>query len=142
MENKAEDGEEKEHELYYYVPKNDPETAWQKAVRPKLPLRNNAGQEVTEEMWVAEHNVSDKNLWTKKISDWWSGKFPTYRLGERTRADGLSGGSVSSDATAEAKLREAVPSEDFVREMCHDARELVIGCAVHLCSPSCYKYHS
>ena len=26
--------------------------------------------------------------------------------------------------------------------MCHDARELVIGCAVHLCSPSCYKYHS
>ena len=21
-------------------------------------------------------------------------------------------------------------------------RELVIGCAVHVCSPSCYKYHS
>ena len=27
IENKAEDGEENEHELYYYVPKNDPETA-------------------------------------------------------------------------------------------------------------------
>ena len=49
---------------------------------------------------------------------------------------------MSSDATAEVKLREALPSEDFVREICQGARELVIGCAVHLCSPSCYKYHS
>ena len=142
IEEEEEDEEENERELYYYVPKNDPETAWQKAVRPKLPLRNNAGEDVTEEEWVAEHNESDKNLWTKKISDWASGKFPWYRLGERTRAEGLSGGSASSDGTAEAELREAVPPEDFVRKMCHDARELVIGCAVHLCSPSCYKYHS
>ena len=36
------------------------------------------------------------------------------------------------DANAESGLREAVPSEDFVREMCHDARDLVMGCAVHL----------
>ena len=138
MENQAENGEDDNHELYYYVPNNNTDTAWQKAVRPDLPLRNNAGQVVTEEEWVAEHNELDKNLWAKKISDWASGKFPSYRLGERTHADGLSEGSASS----EAKLREAVPSEDFVREMCRDARELVIGCAVHLCSPSCYKYHS
>ena len=26
--------------------------------------------------------------------------------------------------------------------MCYDARELVIGCAIHVCSPSGWKYHS
>lgn len=26
--------------------------------------------------------------------------------------------------------------------MCYDARDLVIGCAIHNCSPSCWKYHS
>ena len=70
------------------------------------------------------------------MSDWASGTFPAYRLGDRTRLEGLSRGRSHSDASVDAILREAVPSEDFIREMCHDARELVIGCAVHLCSPS------
>ena len=135
-------GNENEQELYYYVPKNTEEDAWQTATRPDLPLRNNAGEEVTAEEWEVEHRESDPCLWTKKISDWASGKFPAYRLGERTRIEGLSGDRVPSDANAEGQLREALPSEDFVREMCHDARDLVIGCAVHLCSPSCFKYHS
>ena len=26
--------------------------------------------------------------------------------------------------------------------MCQDARDLVIGCGIHVCSPSCFKYHS
>eukprot|EP00959_Pyramimonas_sp_CCMP1952_P075502 1578066-Pyramimonas_sp.AAC.1 len=26
--------------------------------------------------------------------------------------------------------------------MCRDVRELVIGCGIHVCSPSCYKYYS
>ena len=35
-----------------------------------------------------------------------------------------------------------VPSEDWIRNVCYDARDLVIGSAVHVCSPSCWKYHS
>ena len=66
LANEEEDENENEHELYYYVPTNDPNTEWEQAIRPELPLRNNAGQEVTEEEWMAEHNVSEKKLWTKK----------------------------------------------------------------------------
>ena len=103
---------------------------WQTAVRPDLLLRNNAGDEVTEEEWNVEYKESDAGLWTKKISDWASGRFPDYRLGERTRIEGLSRERSSTVANAERLLREAVPSEEFVRQMCHDARELVIGCAI------------
>ena len=39
-------------------------------------------------------------------------------------------------------LREALPSEEYIRELCADARDLVIGCTIHVCSPSCFKYHS
>ena len=134
--------EEHMQELSYYVPENTEEDAWQTATRPDLPLRNNAGAEVTEEAWKTEHIESDAGLWTKKISEWASGKFPAYRLGERTRVEGLSRDLSPSEANVEGTLREAIPSEDFVREMCHDARDLVMGCAVHLCSPSCFKYHS
>ena len=70
--------------MYYYVPANTETDAWQPAVRPDLPLRSNAGDEVTEEQWNAEHNESDVSLWTKKISEWASGKFPAYRMGECT----------------------------------------------------------
>ena len=140
-DNEATD-EEHEQELYYYVPENTEEDAWQTARRPDLPLRNNAGEEVTEEEWKTDHSESDAGLWTKKISEWASGKFPTYRLGERTRVEGLSRDHSPPAASIEGSVREAVPSEDFLREMCHDARDLVIGCAVHLCSPSCFKYHS
>ena len=41
--------EESKQELYFYVPKNTEEDMWQTAVRPDLPLRNNAGDEVSEE---------------------------------------------------------------------------------------------
>ena len=58
------------------------------------------------------------------------------------RIEGLSRERLPSDADAERVVREALPSEEFVRAMYHDARVLVIGCAVHLCSPSCFKYHS
>lgn len=134
--------EEDQQDVYYYVPTNTEEHAWQAATRPNIPLRSMAGEEVTEEAWKTEHREADAGLWTKKISDWASGKFPAYRLGERTRVEGLSQERSPSEANADAVLREALPSADFVREMCHDARDLVIGCAVHLCSPSCFKYHS
>ena len=65
LESKEED-EDDEHKLYYYVPTNAQENAWQEAERPELPLRNNAGQEVTEEEWVAEHNDSEKKALDQK----------------------------------------------------------------------------
>ena len=133
---------ESQHELYYYVPTNADEDAWPTTTRPDLLLRNNAGEEVTGDAWTTEHRASDTSLWTKKIGDWASGQLPAYRLGDRTRLEGLPRGRSHSEASVDAALREALLSEDFVREMCHDARDLVIGCAVHLCSPSCFKYHS
>ena len=38
--------------------------------------------------------------------------------------------------------REACSSEEYIREFCADARDLVIGCTIHVCSPSCFKYQS
>ena len=56
--------EEDKQELYYYVPTNTEDNAWQTATRASLPLRNNAGEEVTEERWTTEHNESDTGLFT------------------------------------------------------------------------------
>ena len=98
------------------MPTNAEEDAWQTAIRPDLPLRNDAGEEVSEEAWTTEHRESDAGLWTKKISDWASGNFLAYRLGKRTRVDSLSGERSKSEANAGAILREAIPSEDF--EIC------------------------
>ena len=39
-------------------------------------------------------------------------------------------------------LREALPSDAFIREVCKDARDLVVGAAIHLCFPTYWKYHS
>ena len=80
------------------MPTNTEEDAWQKATRPNLPFRNTVGQEVTEEAWKTEHSESEAGLWTKKISDWASGRFPAYRLGERTRIEALSPERSTSDA--------------------------------------------
>ena len=38
-------------------------------------------------------------------------------------------------------LHRALPSDEFLREDCEDARDLVIGAAVQICSASCWKYH-
>ena len=39
-------------------------------------------------------------------------------------------------------VRRALSSSTFIRDLVKDSRELVIGCAIHVCSPSCHKYHS
>ena len=116
-------------ELFYHVPQkhgNDDEAQWPPAVRADLPLRNDKGGIVAD--WseqdesLAQNQVS---VWSRSIGDMASGKVPSYRLG-----------------ISQADLEQAAPPEEFVRQMCHDARELVIGCAIHVCSPSCWKYHS
>ena len=40
------------------------------------------------------------------------------------------------------ELRAAAPSDEWIRDWCKDLRELVIGAAIRVCSPSCWKYHS
>ena len=76
--------------------------------------------------WAEAQAAEDRGLWTRPVASWPSGQLPHYRLGE----------------VEEAEMRRALPSDDFIRAMCHDSRELVIGCAIHVCSPSCFKYHS
>ena len=73
------DGVEAEQDLHYYVPSvNDGpssiDDSWPIAVRANLPLRNNAGEVVTEDQWKAEHLVGNTGLWTRKISEWSAGR--------------------------------------------------------------------
>ena len=151
-----EDGEAP-RELSFYVPDQDGGTGTA-AIRVDLPYRNNAGDIVDREEWTTEYECSTKGLWSKPISAWPSGTLPAYRHAEckahtqstqvaPTLCDDahLSQGVPSDDQAGEdplQALRGAMPSEEFIRSMCHDARDLVIGAAVHVCSPSCYKYHS
>ena len=125
-------GDEETKQLYYYDPKDAEEDMWQPAVRPALPLRSDARDELTEEEYKRRYDEANTSLWTKKISDWASGRFPQYRVGERTRVESLSGDSSSTEEPHAKLLREAVPSEDFLNHITHDARDLVIGCAIHL----------
>ena len=39
-------------------------------------------------------------------------------------------------------VRRALSSSTLIPDLVKDSREFVIGCAIHVCSPSCYKYHS
>ncbi|CAK0841403.1 unnamed protein product, partial [Prorocentrum cordatum] len=59
------------------------------------------------------------------------------------RADG---GAEMATAEQLGDGGETEPQELWFYEsgfaMCRDVRELVIGCGIHVCSPSCYKYHS
>ncbi|CAK0850189.1 unnamed protein product, partial [Prorocentrum cordatum] len=63
-----------------------------------------------------------QGYWRRPLSSSASGIFPRCRGG--------------------GTLAESLPSEEWIREMCRDVRELVIGCGIHVCSPSCYKCHS
>jgi hypothetical protein len=114
-------------ELYYNRPDREGcDDEWQEAVRAELPLRNDAGDVVDRAEWAAEFDAATRGVWSKPITAWASARKPDYRLGE-----------VDTEG-----MRRALPSDDFIRELFQDARELVIGCAVHVCSTSCFKYHS
>ena len=116
--------------LYHFCPDQEDETEqWQPAMRPDLPLRNDQGEAVDKETWQNERAEAAKGLWSTPLSEWASGKLPSYRLGH-------------SAQSAMDELRQALPSDAWIKEVCGDARDLVIGCAVHVCSPSCFKYYS
>ena len=128
------EGDEENRDLYFFVPGKSDEEQWQPATHPDFPLRNNAGDVVEPDEWKAEFDEAGRGMWSKPISGSPSGAFPAYRIGDRAE--------TQPGIEPLEELRQALPSEDFIREMCHDARELVIGCAIHVCSQSCYKYHS
>ena len=94
-----------------------------------MPLRSRTGQVVDEDEWKAMMAEDSRSVWSTPVGDFPSGAFPAYRLGERASEHAQD-------------LKQALPSDEFIRELCKDARDLVIGCAVHVCSNSCYKYHS
>ncbi|CAK0814408.1 unnamed protein product, partial [Prorocentrum cordatum] len=114
------EGETEPQELWLYEPKVD---HYHRAIRPDLPLRNNDGEAVDgDAAWTEQRAAENKGHWRRPLSSSASGIFPRYR----------GGGTMA----------ESLPSDEWIREMCRDARELVIGCGIHVCSPSCYKYHS
>ncbi|CAK0862279.1 unnamed protein product, partial [Prorocentrum cordatum] len=96
------------------------------------------GETEPQELWFYEPKVDDYHrairpdlplrnnggeivgYWRRPLSSSASGIFPRYRGG--------------------GTLAKSLPSEEWIREMCRDVRELVIGCGIHVCSPSCYKY--
>ena len=126
---------ESEEPLYFNVPDTDADQ-YKEATRPLLPLRDTDGREVDEDTWTKHFNAAKQTTWSQSISSTAAGKRPRYCLQK-----GLLSSHHLSDAAIQ-ELQDALPSEDFVREVCKDARGLVIGSAVHVCSPSCWKYHS
>ena len=107
-----------------------------RAIRPHLPLRNRHGDVVSEEEWDRERTAVAAGVWSQSISDTPSGASPEYRVPSHVRKlPGIDPDTVTA-------LEKALPSQDFIKAICHDARDLVIGCAIHLCTKSCWKYHS
>ena len=101
-------------------------------MRPELPLRNTAGDVVDEAQWKEEYAAEGKDLWKRPISSWAAGRYPDYCDGEKTVV--LDDGPAS---VLRAELnKEAIPSEDWIRSICKDVRELTIGCGIHVCSAS------
>ncbi|CAK0817607.1 unnamed protein product, partial [Prorocentrum cordatum] len=114
------EGETEPQELWFYEPRVDD---YHRAIRPDLPLRNNDGEAVDgDAAWTEQRAADNKGYWRRPLSSSASGIFPRYRGG--------------------GTLAESLPSDEWIREMCRDVRELVIGCGIHVCSPSCYKYYS
>ena len=105
------DAEDKD--LFFYGPDREGDEQFQPAFRPQLPLRNKAGEPVDQTAWVAEYEEESKGLWSRPISRWPSGTFPSYRLGERTACPSSASTSRTDKMSDEAlrALREAVPSE-------------------------------
>ena len=123
--------------LYFTVPgATAAEDEWPQADRANLVLRTQDGQEVDAATWKRAFEESQKALWSQPISDTAPGRRPHFY----TQQEFLSSHTLGPEAVEE--LRAALPSEEFLREVGHDARELVIGCAMHVCSPSCWKHHS
>ena len=119
-------------DLYFYDPVDN---AAHLAVMPDLPLRNNAGAVVDAESWKEEKDVEGKGFWQRPVRSSASGAFPSYRSGEPATA-----ATSDQQHAFQAELsRQALPSAEWIREMCKDARDLVIGCGIHVCSPSCFK---
>jgi hypothetical protein len=108
------EGDDEEHDLYFHDPFTEDA---HKAQRPVLPLRNTAGAIVDEDAWKDDVALASKDIWKRPISACASGTYPEFR-----HAD--------------------IPSEEWIREMCKDARDLVVGCGIHVCGASCFKYHS
>ena len=123
--------------LYFYDPTQLDEGVWKPAVRAHLPLRNRSGEVVDDAAWKTQFEEEHQGMWSRSVSTWPSGSFPPYRLGLEQLPSTAEGHLQPSEV-----LRRAMPSEEWLRNLCHDARDLVIGCAIHTCSPSCWKYHS
>lgn len=114
-------------ELYYCRPDREGcDDQWPAAVRAELPLRNDVGEVVERDEWTAEFAATTRNMRSRPISASASARMPDYRVGQADIDE----------------LQRALPSDEFIRELFQDARELVIGCAIHVCSSSCFKYHS
>jgi len=121
--------------LYFNVPGSS-EDSYEEAMRPSMPLRDGSGQEVDLATWTTNFAATKQSIWSQSISDTAAGRQPKYCL----QHDFWT--SHNLNETVAQELQDALPSEAFIQDVCKDARDLVIGSAVHLCSPSCWKYHS
>ena len=126
-----------DQQLYFTVRHDtEDEDRWEKALRPSLSLRDSTGKEVDRDTWTANFQETKPSVWSQPVSETAAGRRPKYCLQHKSWS--------SDDLTQPVAdcLHRALPSDEFIREACKDARDLVIGAAVHLCSASCWKYHS
>ncbi|CAK0819316.1 unnamed protein product, partial [Prorocentrum cordatum] len=116
-----------DQKLYFWCPDKIDEDPEQEARRPKLGLRDEQGNDVDLETGRAEQLQKRKSLWSTPLHEFASGEMPSFLLGH------------SAQSVME-QFRQALPSDDWIKEVCTHGRDLVIGCAVHICSPSCFEY--
>ena len=124
--------------LFFHRPDAAEDAAWPEARRAELPLRNNSGDVVDKAEWDAEFAASSKTFWTSPISASAAGALPTYTLPPELSGEEL--GQLSEEVIQE--LRAAVPSDAGIGDWFTDVREPIIGAAIHVCSPPCWKYRS
>ena len=118
--------------LFFYRPDVEGDEAWAEARRPDLPLRNKKGEVVDKTQWAEEFAAEKSEFWSKSITASACGALPAYRLPPELRPS----------ESIMKEVRAAIPPEEWFRKFCHDARDLVIEAEIHVCNPSCWKYHS
>ena len=117
-----------ESDLYFHCLDCEGDEAWPLAMRAKLPLRNAAGEVVDRAAWDAEYEETNRGLCRKPISAWPSGRFPSYRLGEKVTGTAASRASSSSPPVDDVTdvLRQALSAEEWIVSICNDACGLAL----------------
>ena len=132
---------EADKSLCFYDPTRKEEDVWRPAVHAQLPLRDTV-RRVVENATRKTLDEGRQGIWSRSASTWPPGSFPERRFGVQPGINGMTDAAPEGSSDPLEVLRRVAPPYKWLRSLCRDARDLVIGCAAHTCSPSRWKFHS